>query len=503
MINIRDRAWVQVTPRGIAILLKCSEVARKVDAEGNAWESFFLYFYRIATVVALPGFGPGDSVTPTMETEQNHPTPWLSWPIWGIAAFFYLTGFYQRVSPAVMTDELMRSFGIGAKGLGNLSAFYFYFYVAMQIPTGILVDSWGARKLLIWGSISAAVGTLIFGATSNFALACAGRALVGGATAVGWLVLLKLTTHWFPSRKFAMLSGLGLFFGNVGALVAQVPLRLLIERFGWRAIVMASAGIILCVGVLAMAVVRNDPSDGGFQSHAHAAVQEQNKTKISDLLRGFKRIFAYRNTWLIFFAQGGIVGPILAFTGLWGAPFLRARYGLRSTTAATVCSIMIVCWAVASPICGALSDRIGRRRPIYLSGSIISAAGWAAMFYINGLPLPVFIALAAVTSFASGAVILGFAYSKESVPVQYLGTISGSTNIGNMIGPTLLQPGIGWILDKEWSGQMANGLRVYGLDSFHVGFLLIVGWSLLACLLISFTEETWCKQRHWSEHAGR
>ncbi len=495
-MSIQGSVWLRVTQCGIATSLENRKSARKIDAEGSAFESFFLYFYRIATVVALPGGRRNVSVTSPMETERKYPAPWLSWSVWGIAAFFYLTGFYQRVSPAVMTDELMRAFSVGAKGLGNLSAFYFYLYVAMQIPTGILVDSWGARKLLIWGSISAAAGTLIFGATSNFALACAGRALVGGATAVGWLVLLKLTTHWFPSRKFAMLSGLGLFFGNVGALVAQVPLRLLIERFGWRAVVLVSATIILSVTALALGIVKNDPSDDGLQSYAHSAVQDQNKTKISDLLRGFKRIFAYRNTWLIFFAQGGIVGPILAFTGLWGAPFLRARYGLRATTAATVCSIMIVCWAVASPISGALSDTIGRRRPIYLSGSIISAAGWAAMFYIKGMPLPLFIGLAAVTSFASGAVILGFAYSKESVPVQYLGTISGSTNIGNMIGPMLLQPGIGWILDKKWSGEMANGLRVYGLDAFHAGFLLIIGWSLLACLLISFTQETWCKQRH-------
>src|SRR5579885_769123 len=107
---------------------------------------------------------------------------WRSWTVWGIAALFYLTGFYQRVSPAVMTSELMRDFGINAQSLGNLSAFYFYFYVMAQIPVGILIDTWGARKLLFWGSLLAAIGTLLFGATGNFVLACAGRAIIGGAT---------------------------------------------------------------------------------------------------------------------------------------------------------------------------------------------------------------------------------------------------------------------------------------------------------------------------------
>jgi sugar phosphate permease len=70
----------------------------------------------------------------------------------GIGAVFYLAMFFLRAAPAVMTAELMRAFGIGAASLGNLSAFYFYFYVAMQIPVGALTNSWGPRKLLVWGA---------------------------------------------------------------------------------------------------------------------------------------------------------------------------------------------------------------------------------------------------------------------------------------------------------------------------------------------------------------
>ena len=439
--------------------------------------------------------GPSSTERTEIEagTERKPPSGWRCWLVWGIAALFYLTGFYQRVSPAVMTSELMRDFHMGAKDLGNLSAFYFYFYVAMQVPVGVLIDSWGARKLLCWGAVSAATGTLLFGATGNFALACAGRAIVGGATAVGWLVLLKLATHWFPSRRFATLSGLGLFFGNVGALAAQVPLRLLIERFGWREVVVGSAAVLLGVWGLAWAFVKNDPSGIGFASCAPPALQGRSKATIAGVLAGFRKVFTYRNTWLIFFAQGGVVGPILAFTGLWGTPFLRVRFGLPPATAAAVCSVMIVCWAIASPLCGAVSDRIGKRKPIYLAGSLVSATGWIVMFYVKGLPLPAFVAVAAATSLASGAVVLGFAYGKESVPLQFLGTISGAINIGNMIGPTLLQPGIGRILDQEWAGQMAHGARVYDVNAFQTAFVLIAAWSIASCLLISLTRETHCK----------
>jgi sugar phosphate permease len=427
------------------------------------------------------------------EPSATLPPNWLAWSIWGVAAIFYLTGFYQRVSPAVMTSELMQSFGISAKDLGNLSAFYFYAYVAMQIPTGVLVDSWGPRKLLILGSLLAAAGTLMFGATDDYTLACVGRAIIGGSTAVGWVVLLKLATHWFPAKRFAMLAGLGLLVGNIGAVAAQVPLRVLIEHFGWRAVVVGSATVILAVCVLAWTVVRNDPSERGFRTYAPESLQARSSPAISTILAGFKRIFTYRNTWLIVAAQGGIVGPMLSFTGLWGTPFLKARFALAPTKAAAVCTVMIVSWAIASPICGALSDKIGKRKPIYLAGCFCSAAGWITMFYAAGLPLTGFIAVAALTSFASGAVVIGFAFAKESVPILFLGTISGAVNIGNMIGPTVLQPVIGRILDQKWAGQLAGGLRVYDVDAFQAAFLPIVGWSLLACVLLTLTTETHCK----------
>src|SRR4249920_818317 len=105
------------------------------------------------------------TVTEGTAGTRPYPANGLAWIVWGIAAVFYLAVFFLRAAPAVMTAELMRDFGIGAASLGNLSAFYFYFYVAMQIPVGVLTNSLGARKLLVWGALSAGAGTFLFGTT--------------------------------------------------------------------------------------------------------------------------------------------------------------------------------------------------------------------------------------------------------------------------------------------------------------------------------------------------
>jgi sugar phosphate permease len=438
----------------------------------------------VAAAAPVPDTSPASRFAPAR----------LALAVWGVAAFFYLAVFYLRMFPAVMTNELMRDFSITALQLGNLSAFYFYAYVLMQIPTGVLVDSWGARRLLIAGSILAAVGCVIFGTTGNFAVAASGRAITGAATAVGWVVTLKLATHWFPHSRFATLSGIGLMIGTLGALVAQVPLRLMVEQFGWRSVSVASGAAMVALGVLAWAVIRDDPSERGYQSHAPSAVRHTNHIPLRQLLGGFKDIFRYRNTWLIFIAQGGFVGGILAFAGLWGVPFLRVRYDVPLTTAAAVTSVMVVCFAAGSPIAGYLSDRIRARKPIYLAGVLTATAGWSVLFYLPGLSLPLFVAVGALTSFASGANVLAFAYAKESVPARFLGTISGAINVGNMMGPTLLQPGIGWLLDLQWEGLAREGVRVYHTSNYQTAFLLVVGWCVLSCLLISLTRDTYCRQ---------
>src|SRR5262249_33544435 len=63
-----------------------------------------------------------------------------------------------------------------------------------------------------------------------------------------------------------------------------------------------------------------------------------------------------------------------------------------------------------------------------------------------------------------------------------------------MLGPTLLQPAIGWALDRRWTGALANGVRVYSVDAFRTAFTTIVVWSVLSMALIALTKETRCRQ---------
>jgi sugar phosphate permease len=416
--------------------------------------------------------------------------------MWGLGAALYFIGFYQRVAPAVITAELTQAFGLTAAALGNLSAFYFYSYVAMQIPTGLLADRFGPRALLSFGAAIAGVGTAVFAVAADTWTANLGRLLIGGSVGVAFVSMLKLASHWMPPRRFALVSAAALVVGVAGAVFAGAPLRLLVDQFGWRGIMWVSAAATLLLGVVTWLMVRDDPTARGYKSYAgHTDVTPGASSQPQKgVFAGLKEAFANRNVVLLFFIAGAPSSIILTFAGLWGVPFLTTHYGLSAANAAGLCSIMMVAWAGGCLSYGALSDRIGRRKPLYVGGLAITLALWVMLIYIPGLPYAWLVALMLAIGFFGSCFILSFVFAKESCPVRLAGTVTGIANMGVIQGPMTMQPLVGLILDRSWSGTAIGGKRVFELAAYQQGFSMMLIWGVIALVLLLFTRETYCRQ---------
>jgi MFS family permease len=424
--------------------------------------------------------------------QKSFPPALLAWSVWGLGALLYLIGFYQRVAPAVITDRLMTEFAIGGAALGNLSAFYFYSYVAMQIPTGMIADRWGPRRLLTAGAGVAALGTALFAFAPDIYWAGIGRLLIGASVAVAFVSMLKLASHWFAPGRYALASGMALLMGVIGGVVAGVPLRFVVESFGWRPVMAFSAGLTAILCVATWLRVRDDPTERGYASHFQGAHQTRDPTPV---LRGLMEVLSYRNVWILTAVPIGFTGAVLTFAGLWGVPFLRQVHGLDPKMAAAITSLLLVSWALGGPLLGSWSERMGRRKPLYLIASAVGLAGWAAIVFLP-LPLWAVVALLIPTGFASGNIIIGFAWAKESVPMRLVGTASGVCNMGPLMGGMFLQPAVGWMLDQRWNGAIEAGARLYDATAYRAGFTSMFGAVLAASIILMFAHESYCRQMH-------
>jgi MFS family permease len=193
-------------------------------------------------------------------------------------------------------------------------------------------------------------------------------------------------------------------------------------------------------------------------------------------------------------APGAFSAIILTFAGLWGVPFLVTQYEFTTRGAALMCSAMLVTWSAGSMAWGPLSQRIGRRKPVFAAGLAASMLLWSAVIFIPGLPRGALIALLLAISAAGGAFIVTFAFAKESVPARLGGTVSGIANMGVMLGGMLMQPLVGFMLDRQWDGGTTDGARVYGFAAFQAGFGLMLVWGLASLAMIGFARETHCRQ---------
>jgi sugar phosphate permease len=428
----------------------------------------------------------------TTDISTSLPPVSLAWLTWGLLASLYFVGFFQRVAPAVMVDELMRDFSITATLLGNLSAIYFYTYAAMQIPSGLLADAVGPRRVGTAAALVAALCIVLFALADSLWTASLGRGLIGASFAVAFVACMKLAGHWFPANRFATVTGISLLIGNLGGVLAGVPLSEAVASVGWRSAMLASAGVTLVLAVFVWLWVRDDPSERGYASHAHP--EALNNAGMSPR-RSLKLVVSERETWLLFFAGGLIAAPVLTFAGLWGVPFLVQVHGLERSHAAVFTTTMLLGFAVGGPLLGALSDRIGRRKLPYLGAASVHALCWVFFLLVDNLPASALYLLFAAIGFSAGGIIIGFAFSREVNHPGAAGTVGGVVNMAVLGFAAIQQSAMGWILDRNWQGAMVEGARIYDAAAYHAAFTWLAVSAVGALLAVALTRETYCRLR--------
>ena len=396
-----------------------------------------------------------------------------SWAAWLLASMFFFYAFAARVSPSVMVDELMREFALGAAILGNLSALYFYAYASMQIPIGLMLDRFGPARLLGTGALLAGIGCVLFALADSLALAYAGRLLIGVGAGASWIGALAVIAQNFPHQRFAALAGGTQAFGMLGATMGQVPLSFVVDAAGWRAAIWCLAALAFLLGVLLFVTLQRRST----AARGAGAVAP---------LRGLGTALGNPQTWLCAIFGMAMVGPIVAFSGLWAVPYLMQVHGLERTGAASVASAMFLAWAVGAPAFGALSDRLGRRKPIMVAGSVGVTALLALLPFMENTSVPLMVVWIVGVGFLASCYVAGIGLARDSNPEEIGGTVMGIVNTAVVLSGAILQPAIGFGLDLHWTGELVAGARIYSPEAYGWGLSVLpvaCGLGALAAIL--------------------
>ncbi|NWG31751.1 MAG: MFS transporter [Rhodocyclaceae bacterium] len=399
----------------------------------------------------------------------------------------YVLSFFQRFAPAAIAPDLAASFQTSAASLGVLAATYFYVYTVMQVPTGILVDTLGPRRILLIGGLVAGFGSLLFGMAQSLDGALAGRTLIGLGVSVVFIAMLKFIAVWFEEHRFASVVGASMLVGNFGSVLAGSPLSWMAQNVGWRGVFVGVGIVSLALGALAWLLVRDRPRMAGGAAPPAPTVDR------TVILTGLLRVVRNRATWPAAFVNAGLSGSFFAFGGLWAMPFLTQGMGLSRETASAHLSLYFAGFAVGCLLIGAISDRMRRRKPVVIASSLVLASIWPV--WLSGLALPLIATylLFGLMGLMTASFTLSWACAKEVNPPQLSGMSTSVANMGGFLMGALLQPAVGKIMDLRWSGLIENGVRIYAPEDYRWGLLLIAAAAWLGALAAWFVRETHCR----------
>ena len=391
--------------------------------------------------------------------------------------------FFHRLCPAVIALDIQASFGLSGTLLGVLGSAYFYAYAIMQLPTGLMADSWGPRKTVSAFFILAGIGSLMMGVAPNLAVAVMGRILIGIGVSTVFVCNFKLLSEWFTVRQFVIMGSAFMAMGGLGALSSSAPLAWISSAVGWRMTLIAVGIVTLLMAGLVYAFVRNRPSDMGLPSirpDRHAAQIE------IGVLSGIKMVVFSGRFWPIAVWAFCVVGISFAVGGLWAGPYLMQVYGLSKSAAGAVLSTFALAMIFGSPLLGWLSNRFGRK-PVLIGCSVILIGVTGTMsWFVDTLSLSALYLLFFcffITGGAIGPIVA--AVSKELFPISISGTAVGVVNLFPFAGAAFFQILIGAVLTGHVQGQ-----EHYAIIGYQTMFLICLAGAVLSLAAALLMQET-------------
>lgn len=415
------------------------------------------------------------------------------WSIFVVLLLAYLQNYFHRMAPGVLSADLMATFHTSGSTLGALASMYFYVYAAMQLPSGVVADTLGTRAGITMGSLIAGVGAIVFGLAGTLYVAAAGRFLVGLGVAMLFTNTMKSSSMWFSERRFGTLVGVTVLAGNLGAVLAATPLAFLLKFYTWRQVMLGVGGTSFFVAALVFLIVRNRPEDLGFPSIREMEGRRPSPERSQHWTKDLLSVVRNRYVWIGFIVNVGLGGGLFAFMGLWGVAYLRDVFKLERAQSASHMTAMMLGCAAGAFFFGWFSDWVGRRKPVLFGGAAVYLAAWLVMLFLPWHPGPQGYALFTVLGFTGVGVLLTSPCAKEVCHPALAGMAVSLVNTGNFVGTALLQPIIGWVLDRTWNGAMANGVRIYAPADYRNGFLVLVAATAISLFAIFAIRETYCR----------
>ncbi len=397
-------------------------------------------------------------------------------------AFAYLLAVTNRSSLGVATLEASERFAVSAAQLSTLAVAQLAVYAAMQVPVGLLLDRYGARILLVLGSVLMSVGQILVAVSVEISPAVVGRMLLGMGDAFIFISMIRLINGWYSGAKASRRQQLLTNIGQLGQAVSAIPFAALLHLQGWSIAFSTLSIVTLLLVAVSLVVVRDDREPDVL----HHKVKSL-KSVFSTLLLNSRHPGVRMAFWTHFTLQSATSVFIL----LWGYPFLVNGQGLSKELASLIIGSFVIMGFVVGPLVSTVCSKYPAMRDravVVVSLSIVLA--WSlTIFGPERVSILTLTLLVVVLSSSAPFSMIAFDYTRTFVKKSSLGATNGLVNIGGFLATFMAMFVAGLILDAVQQAQNSAGLDVGLYTALGFRWAMSVQFLVVAVGLTMYLVE--------------
>jgi MFS family permease len=379
----------------------------------------------------------------------------------------YFLSYLYRSTNAVLAPYLSNDLSLNAEQLGLITSAYFLTFGLFQLPLGVLLDKFGARKVQSLLFLIAATGAILFSSGDDVWSLVIARGLIGLGVSGALMAAFKAFAVWFPQERLPLLIGLFMSAGGMGAIVASTPLEMALQITDWRGVYFVLGIVTIIVGALIFFIVPEKK-------------QSINNEKPLPTLKVLKDIYTSYAFWRIGPLSGIAGGTGLAILGLWAGPWLSDIGKFNQNEIANILFISTIMMTIGTTSLGIITDYLRR-----FNISPVAVMGGALLLFIVPLTIITFGLMPkaiwpwVLLSITSLAATLAYAGLSQHFPTSYAARASTAVNLICFSMAFIAQYAIGLIMQIIEPGKQSG----YSIKAYQAGFGLFLG-LLIVCYLI-------------------
>ena len=389
------------------------------------------------------------------------------------AGGFFLSYLYRTINAVVgpiLSDEL----SLSAADLGLLTSTYFIAFGATQLPLGMLLDRFGARRIEVTLLLVAAAGTVVFASSHSIGSLAVGRAMIGLGVSACLMAAFKAFSQWFPPERQASVIGLIMTSGTLGAFMASAPLDAALHIATWREIFYALGGITAAVSLWIWFSVPEKPVTAHHES-------------FSALIDGIRTTLSSGHFWRFAPLAFALIGGFLAVQSLWSGAWLIHVNGYSRSVAADHLAAMSIAMVVAYFLIGLLSTPLAKRGigTVHLLGCGMAISLLSLLLIITQAAQTVnqhYLLWITYGAFSSAGT-LAYPATAAGFSTALSGRVNTLLNLVAFLGAFCLQWGMGALIDLFLASGHTAAIAhrnvfamLFVLQALALGWLFFSGW---------------------------